>query len=254
MSFETAVGAYARHVGRYTDALAAALVEKAAVRQGDRALDVGCGSGAALAALAGRLGAERVSGVDPSEPFVELARARVPGADVRVGTAEALPFESGSVDVAVSQLVVNFMSDPHAGVGEMRRVARRSVASCVWDYAGEMTMLRAFWDAAVELDPEAPDEGRVMRWCSPGELGTLWRECGLLGVEVGELVVAASYESFDDYWEPFTTGIAPSGAYCASLPPARREALQQGCFGRLGAPDGGFELTARAWFALGRVA
>jgi len=253
VSFETGTDLYACHVGRYADALAAGLVDRVGLREGDRALDVGCGPGAALAALAGRLGAGRVAAVDPSEPFVGMARSRVPGADVRVGAAEALPFEDRSFDVVVSQLVVNFMSDPHVGVGEMRRVARRSVASCVWDYAGEMRMLRAFWDAAVDLDPCAPDEGRVMRWCSPRELEELWKEAGMRAVEVDELVVAAQYESFDDYWAPFPTGIAPSGAYCKSLPPAQREALRQACFRRLGGPEGPFELTARAWVAVGQI-
>jgi SAM-dependent methyltransferase len=253
-TFETGTDMYARGVGRYTDALAAALVERVGLREGDRALDVGCGPGAALAALADRLGADRVAGVEPSEPFAETARKRVPGADVRAGTAEALPFADNSFDVVVSQLVVNFMKDAHRGVGEMHRVARRTVGSCVWDYAGEMRMLRVFWDAAHEVDPHAPDEGRDMRWCSPEELETLWTDAGLREVEVGELVVAARYESFDDYWAPFPSGLAPSGAYCASLPPDRQEALRQACFRRLGEPAGSFELTARAWVVLGQTA
>jgi SAM-dependent methyltransferase len=253
VSFETATDLYARHVGRYTDALASRLIDRAGLQEGDRGLDVGCGPGAALAALAGRLGAQRVAGVDPSTPFVELARRRVPGTDVRVGAAEALPFEDASFDVVVSQLVVNFMADPRLGVGEMRRVAKRSVSACVWDYAGEMTMLRAFWDAALELDPDAPDEGRVMSWCTPGELEGLWTSSGLRAVEVDELVVAAQYEDFENYWKPFPAGLAPSGAYCASLSAARQKALRESCFRHLGRPSGPFELTARAWFVLGRV-
>src|SRR5919197_6218323 len=102
MSFEVGTDSYALHVGRYTDALAAALVERVGPRDGDRALDVGCGPGAALAALADRLGAEQVAGVDPSEAFVEMARRRIPGADVRLAAAEALPFADGSFDLVVS--------------------------------------------------------------------------------------------------------------------------------------------------------
>jgi SAM-dependent methyltransferase len=184
VSFESGTDLYARHVGRYTDALAAALVDRIGVRSGDRALDVGCGPGAALAALAASLGAERVAGVDPSAPFVAMARSRVPGADIRVAAAEALPFEDESFDIVTSQLVVNFMRDARLGVAEMRRVGRRCVASCVWDYAGGMRMLRVFWDAAVELDARAPDEGRVMRWCSPGELEELWTRSGLRAIDI----------------------------------------------------------------------
>lgn len=87
MSFATGTDAYARHVGRYGAALAAAHADAAGVAAGDTALDVGCGPGYLLAELARRLGSGRVAGVDPSEPFVALARAAVPEADVRVAGA-----------------------------------------------------------------------------------------------------------------------------------------------------------------------
>jgi SAM-dependent methyltransferase len=251
VTFTTGTEAYERHVGRYGRALAAAHANAAGLDAGDRALDVGCGPGVLLAELARRLGADRVAGVDPSGPFVEAARAAVPGAEVQVGAGERLPFEDGAFDVAMSQLVVNFMDDAEAGVGEMRRVARRTVTSCVWDYAGEMTMLRAFWDAALELDPDAPDEGRVMRYCTPEELATLWEGAGLREVETKPLVVEARYEDFDDYWSPFPSGIAPSGAYCTSLEEDARAALREACFRRLDSPTGSFSLTARAWFVRG---
>jgi hypothetical protein len=116
-----------------------------------------------------------------------------------------------------------------------------------------MTMLRAFWDAALELDPNAPDEGRTMRFCAPDELAALWRGAGLREVETAGLVVEAAYEDFEDYWEPFTAGLAPSGAYCAGLGGEARAALREACFRRLGAPAGPFALSARAWFVRGSV-
>jgi SAM-dependent methyltransferase len=240
-------------VGRYGAALSAAHADAAGLRPGDRALDVGCGPGALVGELAARLGADRVAGVEPWEPFLELAREAVPGADLRAAGAERLPFPDGAFDVAMSQLVVNFMSDPEAGVAEMRRVARRTVTSCTWDYAGGMTMLRAFWDAALEIDPDAPDEGRTMRFCAPDELAALWRGAGLQDVETAELVVDAGYDDFEDYWEPFTTGLAPSGGFCASLDDDARAALREACFRRLGAPAGPFSLSARAWLVRGAV-
>lgn len=251
--FERGAGAYARHVGRYGPALSAAHADAAGLRPGDRALDVGCGPGALLGELARRLGAERVAGVEPWEPFAALAREAVPGADVRIGGAERLPFRDGAFDVVLSQLVVNFMADPEAGVAEMRRVARRTVTSCTWDYADGMTMLRAFWDAALELDPDAPDEGRTMRFCSPAELAGLWERAGLREMQTAELVVEAGYAGFDDLWEPFTAGLAPSGAYCAGLDDDARAALREACFRRLGSPPGGFTLSARAWLVRGSV-
>jgi SAM-dependent methyltransferase len=248
-----AADVYDRHVGRYGAALAAAHVVALGVRPGDRALDVGCGPGALTNALAGRLGADRVCAVDPSSPFVEACRERVPGVDVRVASAEDLPDFGVAFDVSSSQLVLNFMTDPHAGVRALVAATRPggTVGSAVWDYAGEMHMLRTFWDAALALDADAPDEGRTMRYCSPSELSSLWHDCELGDVETRALVVEARYDDFADYWSPFPRGIAPSGAYCASLDPDRQEALRRECFHRLGSPAGPFTLTARAWFVRG---
>jgi SAM-dependent methyltransferase len=252
-TFTTGTEAYAQHVGRYSDALARAMIERVGLEDGDRALDVGCGPGALLAALADRLGADHVAGVEPSPPFAEMARQRVPGAEVRGGSAEELSSADRTFDVVLSQLVVNFMTDARRGVQEMTRVARRTVASCVWDYRGEMTMLRAFWDAALELDPDAPDEGRTMRWATPAELEDLWWGASLRSVNVDALVVAAKYDGFDDFWAPFPAGIGPTGASCASLPPSQQAALREACRRRLQNPTGPFELTARAWLAIGQV-
>ncbi len=253
MSFERGTDTYARLVGRYTPALADAFCDAVGVVAGQTALDVGCGSGALLGELARRLGPERVAGVDPSEPFLVLARAAVPGADVRLAAAEALPFEDDAFDIVMSQLVVNFMTDAHQGVSEMRRVARGTVAACVWDYADGMTMLRAFFDAALELDPDAPDEGRTMPYASREALEGLWEGAGLHEVTTGELVVTADYADFDDYWLPFPHGPGPSGAYAASLDEEQRAALGAVLFRRLGSPVGPFTLSARAWFVRGLV-
>ena len=252
MTFQASADIYDRHVGRYAPQLSAALIAAAEVTRGDRVLDIGCGPGGLTQALAAVVGAESVAAVDPSEPFIEACRERVPLADVRLATAELLPFRDGQFDAVLSQLVLNFLTDPQSGLQEMRRVARSGgvVAGCVWDYAEGMTMLRTFWDAALEIDASAPDEGRTMRFCRPGELRALW-ESAFDGVEVGELVVEATYEDFDDYWFPFPHGIAPSGAFCAALDVERQAALRDACFRRLGAPDGGFSLRARAWFARG---
>jgi SAM-dependent methyltransferase len=251
-TFDAPAAAYDRLMGRYSAPLAAALVDFAGVGDRTRALDVGCGPGALAAQLARRLGADLVAAVDPSQPFVDACRARLPGVDVRRAPAEALPFGDRAFDAVLSQLVVNFMRDPAAGVREMARVARPAavVASCVWDYAGEMTLLRAFWDAAREVDPQrgaAADEGAVMPWCGEGDLAELWRGAGLADVRVGALQVSAAYESFEDLWSAFATGVAPSGAFCRSLDEAARAALRAALQRRLGVGDAPLELTARAW-------
>lgn len=199
-----------------------------------------------------------VAAVDPSETFVRACSERVPGADVRVASAEALPFTDNSFDATLSQLVVNFLRDARAGLQEMRRVTRPggAIAGSVWDYAGEMTMLRAFWDSAASVEPESAeplDEGRRMAYCRPDALAQLWMETGLLDVAVEPIVVSAAYEDFEDLWIPFTFSVGPAGAYCASLSDAARAALKASYYRRLGSPEGAFELSARAWMARGMV-
>ena len=181
----------------------------------------------------------------------------MPGVRVEVAAAEALPFDDDSFDAALSQLVVNFMSDAVAGVREMRRVARPggTVAAAVWDYAGEMTLLRRFWDAAVALDPAAADldEGRSMSYCQPDAHNRLWREAGLEAVNGTALTIEAGYESFDDLWLPLEAGVGPSGAYAAALAPDQRTRLREDLRRRLGVADGPFRLAARAWLVVGRA-
>lgn len=254
-TFRTSAEAYDRHIGRYGRALARALIEAASVAAGQRTLDVGCGPGALTAALSEVLGPDHVTAVDPSRPFVEACARRHPGVDVRIGSAEALPFADDSFDVSLAQLVVNFMSDPRAGVAEMRRVTRPGgvVAALVWDYAGEMTLLRRYWDAATALDPNAADrdEGRSMPYCAPAELEGLWRDAGLREPATAAIVVEAEYGGFEDLWQSLEHGSGPSTAYAASLLPQHRARLRDELRRRLDVGEEPFQLTARAWSVVG---
>jgi SAM-dependent methyltransferase len=255
-TFRIAAEAYDRHAGRYSGELARALISAAGVRPGQRALDVGCGPGGLTAELVARLGAEAVAAVDPSAPFAEACGQRNPGVEVQVAAAEQLPFAEATFDHALAQLVVNFMDDAPAGVGEMSRVTRPggTVAAAVWDYAGEMTLLRRFWDAAMALDPgSAGRHERRMPYCEPDSLGELWRAAGLTEVAVAPVVVTAAYDGFEDLWAPLELGVGPSGAYAAGLPPEPRAALKDEFRRRLDAGEAPFRLTARAWLVTGRV-
>ena len=92
MSFDVAAEAYDGFMGRFSRLLSAQMADLASVRAGQRALDVGCGTGALTGELVDRLGPSAVAAADPSEPFVAATRARHPGVDVRRAPAERLPF------------------------------------------------------------------------------------------------------------------------------------------------------------------
>ncbi|HEY7004308.1 MAG TPA: class I SAM-dependent methyltransferase [Gaiellaceae bacterium] len=257
MTFAVQADVYDRFVGRYGEALGRALADETGVRAGMRALDVGAGTGKLTGVLAERLGEENVAAVDPSEPFVAALAERFPAADIRSAAAEDLPFPDEAFDAVLAQLVVNFMSDPEQGIGEMRRVTRAGgfAAAAVWDYGSEMTMLTTFWEAAAEVDERgaaARDERTRMRFADPEELVALWEGAGLGDVRSGAIAVTAAYDGFDDLWEPFLGGVGPAGGFAVSLDLEAQAALRDEYRRRLGSPDGPFELGARAWFAVGR--
>jgi SAM-dependent methyltransferase len=246
--------AYQRFMGRYSDRLSHEFARAAGVGPGQHVIDVGCGSGALAAVLAEIVGAENVAGVDPSEPFVAEARTRVPGADLRVGPAESLPFEDATFDAALSQLVFHFVQDPARSVAEMRRVTRPGgrVAACVWDMTGGMTMLRSYWDAAREAGTTGPDE--IERFGGrPGQIAQLWRDAGLRDVVDESLTVSADYQDFDELWTSFLGAAGPVGAHAVSLDEQQAAAVSAALHRRVGSPDGPFTLTASAWYAAGVV-
>ncbi len=252
MSFAVAADAYGRFMGRYAEPLAVQFVELAGVRAGQQALDVGCGPGALTAELVQRLGSAAVCAIDPSEPFVAAAQARFPDVDVRLGVAEHLPFPDDSVDLALAQLVVHFMTDPVAGLTEMARVTRPGgvVAACVWDHAGDSGPLATFWRAVHELDPDAPGEADLAG-AREGHLAQLSEAAGLAQIEPTKLTVRVGFTSFEDWWEPFTLGVGPAGGYAAGLDVDRQAQLRELCRERL--PAAPFVVTARAWAARGLV-
>jgi len=250
VSFDVAADAYDRFMGRYSRHLSPQLADFAGVAAGARVLDVGCGPGALTAELVRRTGAGRVAAADPSASFVEAVRARHPGVEVHVAGAEDLPFPGDAFDATLAQLVVPFMRDPAAGLAQMRRVTRRggTVAASAWDHAGGRSPLAPLWAAVREHDPAAANEARVAG-AGEGRLPALLEAAGLGEVEEVAHEVQVRHESFEEWWEPFSLGVGPAGAYVARLDPAGREALRERCRARLG--DGPLELTVFAWAARG---
>jgi len=240
--------------------MASLLIELAGVQEDERVLDVGCGTGSLTRTLLENRERVNVVGVDAATPFVEYMRTTLasPRVTIEQADAQALPFEADDFDRSLSLLVLNFVPDARQAAKEMSRVTRPGgvVASAVWDYGGDMEMLRLLWDTAVELDPAAERRHeRNMPLCRPGELADLWSGCGLEGVEETGLVSTLEYRSFDDYWRPFLSGVGPSGEYVSGLPAERQTALQDRLRDQLlaGRSDGPFTLQARAWAVRGSV-
>lgn len=253
--FHTSGAAYDAFMGRYSRPLAIEFADVAGVRSGQRALDVGCGPGALTRVFVERLGAASVAACDPSPSFVEECAREFPDADVRSAPAESLPFDDDRFDVAAAQLVLHFVGRPEVAAVEMQRVVRPggTVAACVWDFDGGMEMLRRFWDAALVLDPAAPDQSRTARFGRAGEITDLFGGAGLLNASECTISVTVTYQDFDELWNGFLLGVGSAGTYCASLPPEHRDELRGHLLAGLGSVAGPFELSAMARAAVATV-
>lgn len=251
--FTASADHYDRFMGRYAFQLAPLLVDAAQIAGTTRVLDVGCGTGSLTKALAARVGADSVAAIDPAPQFTAACQMRTPGADVRIGVAEQLPWTDDEFDAALSCLVLGFMTDPDRGLAQMRRVTRSGgvVALCMWDLAaGGMAMLRLFWDAVRRVDPTATGE-EALPGAREGDIANRLTRAGLLEVTGGALTVKVEYAGFDEFWVPFTFAVGPAGRYLGSLPADRQAEVRDVC--QTLVPDGAFTLEARAWWARGLV-
>ena len=252
MFFDVTADAYGRFMGRYSEPLADQLVAMAGLRATDRVLDVGCGPGALTARLVAVAGTGRVTAIDPSSSFVAAVAARLPGVDVREASAEALPFPDHGFDATLAQLVVHFMSDPVAGLREMARVTRPGgpVVASVWDHGGGRGPSSPFWRGVADVHPGALDESDPPG-SREGHLGQLFEDAGLGDLDETVLTVTVPYESFEEWWEPYTSGVGPAGAYVDRLDEADRQWVRDACAAQL--PPAPFEVTASAWTVRGRA-
>jgi SAM-dependent methyltransferase len=250
---------YERYVGRWSRLVAPPFLAWLGVPPGRRWLDVGCGTGALCAAIVEHAAPASLTGVEPSEGFLKAARHTLPGhVTLLPGSAAAIPLPDAAADVVVSGLVLNFVPDLNAALGEMARVATPGAVfgAYVWDYAGRMELMRHFWDAAVALDPAAAklDEGLRFPLCRPEALGAEVRAAGFRNVEVTAIDVQTPFASFEDYWEPFLGGQGPAPSYAMSLDEAARGKLRERLRGQLPLQDdGSIQLVARAWAVRARV-
>ena len=251
---------YETFMGRWSRRVAPLYVAFVGVKSGDKVLDVGTGTGSLASAVAAATTSGEITGIDPSEGFINYAKKNAKSDRVRfeVGDAQALQFKTASFDQTMSLLVLNFVPDHVKAIGEMRRVTRPQgvVSACVWDYNAGMEMLRFFWDEAVALDPAIePKDERHMKLTREGQLGEHWKKAGLVNVQEKPLVIEQTFTSFHDYWGSFLTGAGPGGAYVVSLTEDRRQQLEARMRKRLlgDRQDGAFTLKGRVWCVRGEV-
>ena len=252
--------AYERYVGRWSRRVGPMFLDWLSLPAGLRWVDVGCGTGALTKTILEQSNPSKVTGVEPSEGFLSVARGSIQDrrADFKSGDAMSLPLDDAEADVVVAGLVLNFLSDQHCALQEMRRIVQPggTVALYVWDYAGEMQLMRYFWNGVSELfsDGADLDEGKQFPICKPEPLAGLFRAANLEAVEVRALDVPTEFIDFNDFWSPFLRGQGPAGSYCASLLEDDREALRNHLEKTVPVrSDSSIHLIARAWGVRGTI-
>jgi SAM-dependent methyltransferase len=251
---------YEKIMGRWSRRLAPLLIGFGGLADGDRVLDVGCGTGSLTFELPRQANVAAVTGIDFAEPYVAHARARNTDARISVqqGDARTLPFADASFDRAFSLLVLHFIPEAERAVAEMRRVVRPGgmVAAAVWDTFGGSPHHRLMWDTAGVLDPEAPQPRGIFRSLTgPGEMEAVWRALGFEQVEQTSLLIRMEFADFDDYWQPFEAGEGPTGAYVTGLSDTARATLREHVRRAylVNRPDGKRSFACVAWACRGVV-
>lgn len=251
---------YENYIGRWSRLVAPRFLDWLEPASDLDWLEVGCGTGALTQAILAHAEPRSVIAIDPSEGFLQKARSDILDRRVefRPGDAQALSMMAGTRDIVVSGLVLNFVANRVLALEEMLRVARPKgvIGFYVWDYPdGGMEFMRAFWSAAIALDPAARElgEGTRFPFCTRDGLLDLAAEAGLGRPEATPIEIPTLFRSFDDFWHPFTLGAGPAPGYCASLGATERERLKDKL--RTDLPisgDGSIALKARAWAVRGR--
>jgi SAM-dependent methyltransferase len=253
---------YEMQMGRWSRRLAEPFLDFSGHADGEKVLDIGCGTGSLTFALAERAIARSICGMDFSPAYIDYAarRNRDPRIEFRVGDACALPFADGAFNRTLSLLMLHFVPRSELAVKEMCRVTQPGgiVAAAVWDARGGYVVTRIFFDTAAVLDPKA-NEHRARQYTRPmtrpGELATAWRSAGLNDVSETMLTIRMEFTSFDDFWAPYLGKDGPGPQYVASLNGGEQAKLRD--MVRLayldGEPDGARSYAATAWAVKGTV-
>lgn len=250
--------AYEAYVGRWSRLAAPVFIDWLEVAAGQDWLDVGAGTGILTEVIVQQAAPAQVVGVDLSADYIEFARQRVTDKRVefRVGDAANVAFETPAFAAAVAGLVLNFLPAPQQVVQHMKDAVKSggTVAAYVWDYGGQMEMMRHFWDAAIQVDPTAAeaDAGQRFAIAKPENLRALFETVGLKAVDVMPIDIQTPFTDFDDYWLPFLGAQGSVSKYLSGLSDETRTALRDQLQRQLPiAADGSITLVARAWAVKG---
>jgi len=250
---------YEYYMGRWSLHVAESFLDWLSPSSGLNWLDIGCGSGALSEAIINNHKPAALTAIDQSEDFVRTAQKRLGNrAHCRVGNALSLPLDNYSVNIVVAGLVLNFISEPEKALSEMKRVtdAGGTIAVYLWDYAGKMDFLRHFWDAAVEIKPEALNFHESKRFPDSNEqaLKRLFKKAGLVDIETTSIEITTHFRDFDDYWKPFLGGQGPAPSFVLSLDEDERNKLRNALKTHLPIQlDGSISMVARAWAAKWKI-
>lgn len=247
---------YERQMGRFSRQMARPFAAFAGVADGERLLDVGCGTGSLTLALREIAPTASITAVDLADSFVAFGRARIddPAIDFRQADACALPFADGSFDRVLSLLVLHFIPDSARVVGEFRRVVRPGgvAAACVWDNFGGTPHFRMVFDTASAL---GLDQGRSLLrpLTAPGQLEAAWAAGGFADVQASTLQARFDYQGFEDFWSSVASGEGPVGQMIEAQTPADRERLCERVRHAYlsNQPDGFRSFAGTAWICRG---
>jgi SAM-dependent methyltransferase len=215
-------------------------IRRLEIGKGADVLEVGCGSGVFLRAAADR--GARVTGLDASRELIELARARVPEADLRVGDLQFLPYADDVFDVVAGFNAFFFAADMVAAVREAGRVTKPGspVLIQVWGRHGRCSLdaikpiVRPFFPG---YDPDAPPPPDL---AEPGVLEQIAAEAGLTPSEAFDISWPYVYGD-DDALAGSLLSAGGIGAAAGEREPEVRAALLE-ALAPYRTPDGGYVL------------
>jgi SAM-dependent methyltransferase len=253
---------YDQYMGRWSRRLAPLFLDFAGAADGERIIDVGCGTGSLTFLIPARANISTIEAIDYEEQFIEALRRR--NSDHRItaiqGDACALPVSENQFDRALSMLVLHFVSDPDQAVSEMLRVVRPGgiVAATVWDTFGGMPSQRIFWDTIAAIEPSALARrglALVRPMTFPGEMTRAFVGAGLQQITEATLTIRMEFAKFDDYWLPLINGQGTLAAFLSTLPDGVPEKVQASVRRAYlcDQPDGPRSFASVAWAVKGMV-